>query len=355
MGNWESNVRKVSPYTPGEQPRQKNIIKLNTNENPYPPSPAVMKAWKETDWDLLRRYPDPFGRPLLSAVAEYYHLNEEEVFLGVGSDEVLALSFLTFFNGDKPVLFPDITYSFYDVWAELYRIPYVQKALDENFCIRKEDYLEENGGIILANPNAPTGVDLPAKEVEEILRKNPDSVVIVDEAYVDFGAESVLPLIRNYENLLVIQTFSKSRALAGMRIGCAFGNAKLIKYLYDVKFSFNSYTMNQPAIILGEAALRDTDWFKETVQKICTTRERVYQELCDLGFTVLKSRTNFLLVTHGKIDCIKLFQDLRNEGIYVRHFNKPKRILPWLRVTIGTEEEMDCFLDYLKKYPGLAK
>ena len=229
MSRWEENIRKVIPYTPGEQPNQPDMIKLNTNENPYPPAPGVEKALREMDTDTMRLYPDPTAGELVHAIAKNYGLKDEQVFVGVGSDDVLAMSFLTFFNSQKPVLFPDITYSFYDVWADLFRIPYECKALDENFCIRKEDYFGENGGIIFPNPNAPTGVELPLSDIEEILQHNQDVIVIVDEAYVDFGARSALELIDKYENLLVVQTFSKSRSMAGMRIGFACGNAQLIK------------------------------------------------------------------------------------------------------------------------------
>ena len=234
MKKWENNVRKVIPYTPGEQPDQPDMIKLNTNENPYPPAPGVARALQEEETDSLRLYPDPAAGDLVGAIAQAYGLKNEQVFVGVGSDDVLAMSFLTFFNSEKPILFPDITYSFYDVWADLFRIPYRRPALDENFHICTEDYFRENGGIIFPNPNAPTGVELPPAEVEEIVKHNPDTVVIVDEAYVDFGGKTALPLIEKYDNLLVVQTFSKSRSMAGMRIGFACGNEKLIKYLNDV-------------------------------------------------------------------------------------------------------------------------
>ena len=235
MSTWEENVRQVIPYTPGEQPNQPDMIKLNTNENPYPPAPGVEKALKKMDMDAMRLYPDPAAYDLVHAIAQMYSLKDEQVFVGVGSDDVLAMSFLTFFNSEKPVLFPDITYSFYDVWADLFKIPYERPALDENFHIKKEDYFRENGGVIFPNPNAPTGVEMQLEDVEEIIRHNQDVIVIVDEAYVDFGGKSALPLIEKYDNLLVVQTFSKSRSLAGMRIGFACGNEKLIKYLNDVK------------------------------------------------------------------------------------------------------------------------
>ena len=255
MNTWEANIRKVVPYTPGEQPNQPDMIKLNTNENPYPPAPGVEKALHGIQPDTLRLYPDPTAGDLVHAIARSYGMKDEQVFVGVGSDDVLAMSFLTFFNSDKPILFPDITYSFYDVWADLFRIPYECKALDENFCIRKEDYFGENGGIIFPNPNAPTGVELPLSDIEEILLHNRDVIVIVDEAYVDFGAKSALELIEKYDNLLVVQTFSKSRSMAGMRIGFACGNPQLIRFLNDVKYSFNSYTMDRTTLATGVACL----------------------------------------------------------------------------------------------------
>ena len=279
MSRWEENIRKVIPYTPGEQPNQPDMIKLNTNENPYPPAPGVEKALREMDTDTMRLYPDPTAGELVHAIAKNYGLKDEQVFVGVGSDDVLAMSFLTFFNSQKPVLFPDITYSFYDVWADLFRIPYERPALDENFHIRTEDYFRENGGIVFPNPNAPTGVEMPLEEVEDIIRHNPDVIVIVDEAYVDFGSQSALPLIEKYDNLLVVQTFSKSRSMAGMRIGFACGNEKLIRFLNDVKYSFNSYTMDRTAIAAGVAAVEDKAYFDETCNKIIETREWTKKEL----------------------------------------------------------------------------
>ena len=281
---WEENVRKVVPYTAGEQPHKQKMIKLNTNECPYPPAPGVAKLAGQLDCDALRRYPDPDTTSLVNALAGYYGVKPEQVFVGVGSDDVISMAFLTFFNGDKPILFPDVTYSFYDVWADLYRIPYRTCALDENWHICAGDYKQPNGGVIFPNPNAPTGLFEEISTVEEILEANRDVVVIVDEAYVDFGGESALPLIEKYDNLLVVQTFSKSRSMAGLRIGFCIGNEKLIRYLNDVKFSFNSYTMNYPSQVLGVEAVRDDAYFKETTGKIIKTRERVKKELAGLGF-----------------------------------------------------------------------
>lgn len=349
MKKWENKVRKVIPYTPGEQPDEPDMIKLNTNENPYPPAPGVEKALCAVDTDSLRLYPDPTAGELVHAIAEKYHLKDEQVFVGVGSDDVLAMSFLTFFNSDRPILFPDITYSFYDVWADLFRIPYSRPALDENFHIRKEDYYEENGGIIFPNPNAPTGVELPLADVEDIIRHNPDVIVIVDEAYVDFGAKTALPLIEKYDNLLVVQTFSKSRSMAGMRIGFACGNEKLIKYLNDAKYSFNSYTMNRTSILAGVEAVRDEVYFRETCRKIIKTREWTKKELTELGFTFQDSMANFIFAAHETCPAKELYKALREEHIYVRYFDK-ERIDNHLRITIGTEEEMEKLIEFLKKY-----
>lgn len=349
MKPWEANIRKVVPYTPGEQPNESGMIKLNTNENPYSPAPGVEKALENLDTDTLRLYPDPTAGDLVHSIAGFYGLKDEQVFTGVGSDDVLAMCFLTFFNSEKPILFPDITYSFYDVWADLFRIPYERPALDEEFHIRKEDYLRENGGIVFPNPNAPTGVEMPLSEIEEIVAKNPESIVIVDEAYVDFGSVSALPLIEKYDNLLVVQTFSKSRSLAGMRIGYAFGNPELIKYLNDVKYSFNSYTMDRTALAAGVAAVKDQEYFEETCNKIIETREWTKKELKALGFSFQDSKSNFIFASHETCPAAELFAALREKHIYVRYFPKG-RTENFLRITIGTREEMQKFIDFLKEY-----
>ena len=349
MRPWEKNIRKVIPYVPGEQPNQPDMIKLNTNENPYPPAPKVQEILHNMDADKLRLYPDPTVGDLVQAIADYHGLSKEQVFVGVGSDDVLAMAFMTFFNSEKPILFPDITYSFYDVWADLLRIPYECQPLDEEFHIVKEDYFKENGGIIFPNPNAPTGVELSLDVIEEIIQKNPSSIVIVDEAYVDFGAQSALPLIEKYDNLLVVQTFSKSRSMAGMRIGFAMGNEVLIKYLNDVKYSFNSYTMNRAAIETGVAAVEDKAYFEETVGKIVTTRAWTAAELKKLGFSFNESQANFIFATHESVPAKEIYQALREAHIYVRYFAKP-RIDNHLRITIGTQEEMEKFVGFLREY-----
>lgn len=346
--SWEDKVRKVVPYTPGEQPSDDHkVIKLNTNEMPYPPSPKVAEALAAFDVDSLRLYPAPDVGPLRDALAARYGVEADEMFVGVGSDDVLATAFLTFFNSDRPVIFPDITYSFYDVWCDVYRIPYEIKKLDEEFHIVKSDYLTENGGIVIANPNAPTGVseDKDVDFIEDIVKANPDSVVIVDEAYVDFGGVSALPLIDKYDNILIVRTFSKSRAFAGMRIGFAMGNSRLIKYMNDVKYSINSYTMNRPAIELGIAALSDEEYYADAVAKVVKTREWTARELRDRGFTVTDSRTNFVFAAPpaDRISARELFSGLKKRNIYVRWWDKD-RLRDRLRISIGTDEEMQALI-----------
>ena len=346
--SWEDNVKRVVPYVPGEQPKSK-VIKLNTNENPYPPSPKVREVLSNYDIDELRLYPDVNAGELSMALAKYYRLNSNQVFVGVGSDDVLAIAFMTFFNSDKEILFPDITYSFYDVWADLYKIPYRMVELNDEFRINIEDYLVPNGGIVIPNPNAPTGVEKDVRELEKIVAKNPDSVVIIDEAYVDFGATSMLPLINKYDNLLIVQTYSKSRSMAGARIGMAFGNEKLIKYMNDVKFSINSYTMNRLTVAAGTAALEDEEYFKETCDKVIATRERTKVRLRELGFDMPDSKSNFVFATHESIPASDIFNAAKSAGIYLRWWNKD-RISNRLRISIGTDEEMDALFAFLKEY-----
>ncbi|MCM1251999.1 MAG: histidinol-phosphate transaminase [Clostridium sp.] len=346
---WEDNVRKAAPYIPGEQPQKKNIIKLNTNECPYPPSPMVEKKMKELAYEDLRLYPEfPEETPLAQLLADYYQVKKEQIFIGVGSDDVLSMAFLTFFHSDKPVFFPDITYSFYDVWAKLYRIPYEVKPLDENFRIRKEDYTGVNGGVIFPNPNAPTGILMEVDAIEEIIRANPDSMVIVDEAYIDFGGTSCLPLLPKYENLLIVRTFSKSRAMAGCRIGYAIGSEKAIGYLNSAKYAVNSYTMNRPALQLGAEAVKDDAYFKEICAKIMATRERTKKELAALGFTFPEPGGNFIFASHNSVKAQEIFEKLKERDIYVRHWNK-ERIDNYLRITIGTDEQMDALFAALKE------
>ena len=350
MKNWEENIRKVVPYVPGEQPKKQNIIKLNTNENPYPPAPGVAEAVKSVDIDRLRMYPDPLVTDLVEAIASNYQVKNEQVFVGVGSDDVLAMIFMTFFNSKKPILFPDITYSFYDVWADMLRIPYEQIPLDEDFKIRPEDYSRENGGVIFPNPNAPTGELMDLAQIEEIIQANTDVIVVVDEAYIDFGGVSALPLIDKYDNVIVVQTFSKSRSMAGSRIGFAISNPTLIKYLNDVKYSFNSYTMDTITIAAGTAAMRDLAYFEMTRDKIIQTREWTKQELKRLGFVFGDSKSNFIFAMHPDVSGVALFEALREHDIFVRHFSNPARINEYLRITIGTDEQMKTFIAFLEDY-----
>lgn len=347
MAAWSDNIRKVEPYVPGEQPKDMNVIKLNTNENPYGPSPKAAEAIQ--DPDLLRLYPDPKASLLVDTIAAYHGVAPSQVFVGVGSDDVLAMSFLTFFNSDKPILFPDITYSFYDVWAELFRIPYERPALDKNFRLVKEDYYKKNGGVVFPNPNAPTGIYEDLVNVEDIISHNSDSIVIVDEAYIDFGGKSALELIDKYDNLVVVRTFSKSRSMAGLRIGYAISNPSLIKALNDVKYSYNSYTMNRPSIIMGTESVKDDDYFKAMVAKVVATRKRFVENIKPLGFTCLDSSANFVFATHESIPAKEIFESAKNAHIYVRYFDKP-RIDNYLRISIGTDKEMDRFVEFLKKY-----
>lgn len=348
MKTFEKNIRRVEPYVPGEQPQNK-VIKLNTNENPYPPAPGVTRALEEMDTDRLRLYPDPTASVLVEELARFYGVDKEQVFVGVGSDDVLSMCFLTFFNSEKPVFFPDITYSFYKVWADLYRIPYECKPVDETFRIRKEDYYSENGGVIFPNPNAPTGIYMELDEVEDIIAHNQDVIVIVDEAYVDFAGRSALELIDKYENLIVVQTFSKARSMAGMRVGYAISNPMLIRYLNDAKYSFNSYTMNQTSLVCGAEAVKDRDYFEEGIRKIVATREWSKTELERLGFRCLDSRANFIFATHPSYDAKELFEYLKTQNIYVRYWDS-ERICQYLRITVGTESEMRKFFAVLEKY-----
>ena len=352
--SWEDKVRRVEPYVAGEQPKDPGIIKLNTNECPYPPSPEVLMAARHLQEDAvrLRLYPDMDAQPLADALAKAYGVSPDQVFVGVGSDDCLAMCFLTFFTGGKKILFPDITYSFYDVWANLFRIPFEQKALQDDFTIDPEDYLpkdgETYGGIIFPNPNAPTGAELPQDQIEKIIAANPDCVVIVDEAYIDFGGTSALPLLKKYDNLLVVQTFSKSRAMAGARVGFVLGNEKIIRYLKDVKFSFNSYTMNYPSIVLGTAAVQDDAYFREITEKIVETREWFKGELSSLGFDFPDSKANFVFARHATRRAEDLYKALREKKIVVRYFKRP-RIDNYLRITIGTREQMEKVAEALRE------
>lgn len=349
MRAWEANIRRAVPYVPGEQPKGEKLIKLNTNENPYPPAPEVEQALREMDYDRLRKYPDPEAAELRDCLADYYGVGRDQVFVGVGSDDVLAMAFLTFFHSAKPILFPDVSYSFYKVWADLFGIAYETPELDEDFCIRPEDYYRDNGGIVFPNPNAPTGLLMPLSQVEDILFHNPDVIVLVDEAYIDFGGQSALKLLDRYENLLVVQTFSKARSMAGMRIGFAIGSPLLIQALNDVKYSYNSYTMNLPSLVLGAAAVRNERYFRETLKKITDTREWAKKCFHKLGFSFPDSMANFIFVTHEEVPAKLIYEALRKEQIYVRYFNQ-KRLRNYLRITVGTKEEMEALFAFLGEY-----
>ncbi|CUX48179.1 histidinol-phosphate transaminase [Clostridium sp. C105KSO13] len=344
------NIRQVEPYVPGEQPQNK-VVKLNTNENPYPPAPGVQKVLRELAYDRLRLYPDPAAKDLVDVLADYYHVGSNQVFVGVGSDDVLAMCFLTFFNSERPILFPDITYSFYKVWAKLYGISYECPKLDREFRIQREDYYSDNGGIIFPNPNAPTAIYEDLEFIEDILDHNQDVAVIVDEAYIDFGGRSALELLPKHQNLIVVQTFSKARSMAGMRVGYAIGSPELIKCLNDVKYSFNSYTLNLPSLVSGVEAVKDGEYFEKTTAKIMDTREWAKEELHHLGFQFPDSKANFIFAAHPDYSGEELFRALKRENIYVRHWDS-ERIEQYLRITMGTREEMKILFESLKRYIG---
>ena len=318
MRDWENNIRKVVPYTPGEQPKNTCVIKLNTNENPYPPAPGVKEVLSNFNTDDLRLYPDPRVDKLVNAIADFYKIDSSKVFVGVGSDDVLAMIFMTFFNSKMPILLPDITYSFYDVWADMLRIPYEQLPLSDDFSIVPSDYYKANGGVVFPNPNAPTGKLMPLDEIEDIIEHNQDVIVVVDEAYVDFGGESALPLID--------------------------------KYLNDVKYSFNSYTMDRITIEAATAAVKDRAYFEETTAKVIKTREWTKKELKRLGFTFCDSKSNFIFAKPANVSATKLFEDLKADNIFVRHFSSPERINDYLRISIGTDEQMHTLIKFLENY-----
>jgi histidinol-phosphate aminotransferase len=348
---WSDIVHRLKPYVPGEQPALAHPVKLNTNENPYPPSPAVLAAIRAELGDaaeVLRRYPDPVARKLRETVAAHHGLKAEQVFAGNGSDEVLAMVFLALLKHELPILFPDITYSFYPTYARLYDIEYRTVSLDASFAIRTSDYAVPNGGIVFPNPNAPTGLALPLAEIERLLAANSESVVVVDEAYVDFGAQSAIALIDRYPNLLVVHTVSKSRSLAGMRVGFAFGHPDLIDALVRVKDSFNSYPLDRLAQAAATAAYEDDGWFRDTRAKVIASRERLTAGLKALGFDVVPSSANFVFARHSSHDAATLAARLKEQEIFVRHFNLP-RVDQHLRISVGTDAECDVLLEALRK------
>ncbi|WP_137720085.1 histidinol-phosphate transaminase [Methylobacillus flagellatus] len=346
---WSDVVHSLTPYVPGEQPKLSKLIKLNTNENPYPPSDAVLEAMRAQAADSLRLYPDPNSDALKTAIADYHGLTTAQVFVGNGSDEVLAHVFHALLKHDEPLLFPDITYSFYPVYCGLYGIEYQTIPLTDDFQISVDDYLRPNGGIIFPNPNAPTSRALPLIEIERLLQANPDSVVVIDEAYVDFGCESAVQLVNRYPQLLVTHTLSKSRSLAGLRVGYAVGHADLIEALVRVKDSFNSYPLDRFAQAGAIAAMQDEAWFQQTRQRVMATREQLVSDLQALGFEVLPSAANFIFVRHPSYDGAALAQQLRERSIIVRHFKNPARISAFLRITIGTDAECNALVHALRE------
>ncbi|RSF44161.1 histidinol-phosphate transaminase [Acinetobacter baumannii] len=351
MRFWSPEVRELEPYVPGEQPKIQNLLKLNTNENPYPPSPKVVEAVQAVlheEADALRLYPDPDATALKQAIAKQQNIDVSQVFVGNGSDEVLAHIFKAFFLQDEPILYPDITYSFYPVYSQFFGTKTKEIPLNENFEIDVRDYTQPNGGVIITNPNAPTSIALSLAEIEQVLQANPDRVVVIDEAYVDFGAESAVSLINRYENLVVCQTTSKSRSLAGLRVGFAIAQSHLIAALEAVKNSFNSYPIDRFAIAAAVASFEDQAYFEEQCQKVITSREKLVRDLTELGFNVLPSKANFIFATHSQHDAGQLAQKLREQGIIVRYFNKP-RINQFLRITVGTDEQNARLVQTLKQ------
>ena len=346
---WTKNLRNIEPYVPGEQSKDKDIVKINANENPYPPSPKAAEILKSFDTNKLRFYPSANSTKLKEAIAKYYKVDVSNVFVGNGSDDVLAVAFQSFFNSEKPIVYPDLTYSFYPVWCSLFGIKYKNYPVGDDFRINPEDYKEKNGGVVIPNPNAPTSLGEGLDFVEKILNYNQDSVVIIDEAYVDFGGTSSIPLIDKYENLLVTGTFSKSRSLAGLRIGFAIGSKALIDVMEAVKNSYNSYTVDSLSIEMGAASIEDDEYFKSTCKKVIKTRERVTLELEKLGFDVLDSQTNFIFATHNEHNMKSLFEYLKTQKVFIRYFSLP-RIENYVRITIGTNEEMDIFLEKTKEF-----
>jgi histidinol-phosphate aminotransferase len=344
---WNNTVNNIEPYVPGEQPQDKKYIKLNTNENPYPPSEKVISAMKDAVNGDLKLYPDPICKELISEIASFYNLSKDEVFVGNGSDEVLAFAFMTYFSKERKILFPDISYSFYPVYANFFNLDYELVPLDDNYDIPAEELFKENGGVILPNPNAPTAKYIETGKLKELLDHNKDSVVIIDEAYIDFGGESMVKYIKDYPNLLVIQTLSKSRSLAGLRGGLALGNAELIEGLNRVKNSINSYTLDRISLAGAVAAFKDVEYFELTRNKIIKTRENTVEQMKKLGFNVLDTKANFMFAAHNNIPGKYLYDALKDNGILVRHFNKP-RIDNFLRISIGTDEEMETLVSVLK-------
>lgn len=349
--SWRDNLIDIEPYVAGEQPDKKDFIKLNANENPYPPSPKVIEAINAFDGAALKKYPSANAVELVKTLADYHGLKSENVFAANGTDDVLSLCLRAFFNSDKPVLFSDITYSFYTVWCDILRIPYELVPVDGDFNINAADYAKPNGGIIIANPNAPTSIGRDRDFIREILKNNPDSIVVVDEAYVDFAEEdiSAVPLLAEFENLVITRTFSKSRSLAGMRLGYAMGSADAIAAVYAAKDSMNSYPVDMIAQAAGIASVKDEPYFRETTAKVIATRNRLTEKMRGMGFAIPDSSTNFIFAKHNTLKAKDIYDFLKTKDIYVRWFNKPA-ISEYLRITIGTDSEIDALISALEEY-----
>ncbi|GGC80717.1 histidinol-phosphate transaminase [Enterococcus wangshanyuanii] len=343
-------LRKITPYIPGEQPNYSDMIKLNTNENPYPPSPKVTEALTNFNPESLKRYSSVDNSELKKALSNKFGLSPEYFLIGNGSDEVLAFCFLAFFNSSDPLLFPEITYGFYKVWADLFHIPFKEIPLKKDFSIDLNDYRQNNGGIILANPNAPTGLFQPLEAIEKLLLENPDVIVIVDEAYIDFAGVSAITLLENYPNLIIIRTLSKANSLAGLRVGYAIGNPQYIRIAESIKSSFNHYSVDLLAETLATAAIEDKAYYDMTTEKICQTREWFIEELHSLGFDSLPSKTNFVLTTHPECKISDLYRYLEEQDIFVRYFPTVERLQTYLRISIGTQKEMASVLTVVKAY-----
>ena len=352
MSSFLSNKAKlIEPYKPGEQPKDKKYIKLNTNESPYPPSPLVKKIIIDSNFEDLRLYPDPNVSDLKKEISNYYNIyniKENNIFIGNGSDEILSFCFMAFFNRGDKVYYPDITYSFYSVYSNLFDLKEIKIPLKYDFTIDINDYKNLDSGIIIANPNAPTGILLSLLELEEIINMNKNNIIIIDEAYIDFGGDSAIKLINKYDNLIIVQTFSKSRCLAGMRLGFAIGNENLIQGIKNIKFSFNSYTINRLSILAGIESIKDKKYFENIISKIINTRDRIKTKLKELGFNVLDSKSNFLFISNKNVFANDIYLKLKDNGILVRYF-KNNRIDNYIRVTIGSDKEMDIFIDNIKK------
>lgn len=346
---WNTNTRKTSPYIPGEQPDDSNIIKLNANENPYPPSPLVIQELKKAANKNIRLYPDLDCVELQDVIAKLYSISKDQIFIGNGSDEVLGFCFMAYFESNRPILFPEITYSFYKVYSDIFNIPYKTTPMNQDLTINIDSYFTPNGGILIANPNAPTAISMNLSDIESIIAYNKDSVVIIDEAYIDFGGETAVSLIDKYPNLLVVQTMSKGRSLAGLRIGFAMGNKELIQGLWIAKNSFNSYTVDRVALKGAVASVKDKEYLAKTISRIIKTRDRITKQLIKLGFTVTDSKTNFLFITHKDYDAKDITAFLKENNILVRHFTQ-SGIENYIRVSIGTNSEMNKFIKLIKSY-----